>query len=126
MKSLKLLENCKKNEVAEKRASGIRGAEYNNLYSGMLDIRERMEEAQLLWAEAKEGIKVNEDKENKKAEHMRIKAIECLGETRKGKEEEDGTETPKRRKKAFEEVEIIEQGLKFKQENANQERVCPK
>ncbi|XP_065063707.1 uncharacterized protein LOC135690167 [Rhopilema esculentum] len=123
---LKLLENFKKNEVAEKRASGIQGVEYNNLYHGMLDISERMEEAQLSWAEAKDRIKVNEDKENKKAEDMRMKAVERLGETRKRKEEEDGTETPKRRKKAFEAVVLIEQGLKFKQENANQERELKK
>ena len=123
---LKLLDNFKKTEAAEKRASGVQGAEYDNLYRGMQDISERMEEAQLSWTEAKERIKVNEDKENKKAEDMRMKAVERLGETRKRREEEDEAETPKRKKKASDAVVLIEQGLKFKQENANQEREVKK
>ena len=120
---LKLLENFKKNETAEKRASGIAGAEYNHLYRGLQDISERMEEAQLTWEEAKVKDKVNEDKENKRADDMRKKAVERLGETRKRKVEEDGTaETPKKRKRASEAVMLMEQGLKLKQENASQER----
>ena len=120
---LKLLENFKKNETAEKRASGIAGAEYNRLYRGLQDISERMEEAQLTWEEAKVKDKVNEDNENKRADDMRKKAVERLGETRKRKEEEDGTaETPKKRKRASEAVMLMEQGLKLKQDNASQER----
>ena len=46
-----------------------------------------------------------------------MKVVERLAETRKRKEEEDGLETPERRRKASEAVVLIEQGLKLKQEN---------
>ena len=116
------MENFKKNEATEKRASGIAGVEYNNLYRGLQDISERVEEAQLTFEEVRVKGKEKEEQENRKAEDIRMKAVESLAETRKRKEKEDGLETPKRRRKASEAVVLIEQGLKLKQENANQER----
>ena len=45
----------------EARASGIQGKEFNELYRGLSNINDRMEDAKLAWEEATEKDQEKED-----------------------------------------------------------------
>ena len=84
----KMVERFKKLEKEEDNASGITGAEFDEVYQGMMDIFERMDEAKQIWEYENEAEKEKQATENSKAEDMRKNATESLSETRKRKEEE--------------------------------------
>ena len=62
----KLMDKFKKLENDEARASGIQGVKYEEIYRGLVDITERMEEAKLSWSEESEKWR-DKEKENKKS-----------------------------------------------------------
>ena len=114
---VKLTDKYKQNEREETKASGIEGIEPDEIYKGLMDIDQRMEEAKSRWAE----ITVKE-KEKAIAQDMRKKATESLGETRKRKEAEGEIEvTPKRKRKTSEALTIVHQSMKIRQEQAERE-----
>ena len=83
-----------------------------------MDVRERMQKAKLIWDEAQDSHCEKEDNEKKKAEDIRRKVAEYLRETVKRKEEEEGRDTSKKKRKYTEAVFLAEQGLKLRQEIA--------
>ena len=111
----KMVERYKKLEKEEDNASGIAGAEFDEVYQGMMDIFERMDEAKQIWEYENEAEKEKQATENSKAEHMRKKATESLSETRKRKEEEgeEGVK-PRRKRKTTETFSLCQEGLKIK------------
>ena len=112
---LKLMDKFKKMEKEEERASGIQGADFDELYRGLSDINDRMEDAKLVWEEARDREKENNEKA--KALDMRKKATESLSETKRRKQEE-GDETPKRKRKSSDAFAMIQEGMKTKREQA--------
>jgi hypothetical protein len=114
----KMVEKYKKLENEEARATGITGAEFDEVYQGMVDIFDRMDEAKINWDNESDLEKEKQNLEKSKAEDMRKKATESLSETRKRKEEE-GEETimPKRKRKTTEAFSLCQEGLKMKKEN---------
>ena len=57
----KLLEKCKKNEQEEARALGIEGTKVDEIYQGLTDTSERMEEAVARWEDASAKEKEREN-----------------------------------------------------------------
>ena len=114
----KMVERYKKLEKEEDNASGIAGAEFDEVYQGMMDIFERMDEAKQIWEYENEAEKEKQATENFKAEDMRKKLLrnkESLSETRKRKEEEgeEGVK-PRRKRKTTEAFSPCQEGLKIK------------
>ena len=118
----KMVERFKKLEKEEDNASGITGAEFDEVYQGMMDIFERMDEAKQIWEYENEAEKEKQATENSKAEDMRKNATESLSETRKRKEEEgeEGVK-PRRKRKTTEAFSLCQEGLKMKKENLERE-----
>ena len=81
----KMVERYEKLEKEEDNASGIAGAEFDEVYQGMMDIFARMDEAKQIWEYENEAEKEKQATENSNAEDMRKKATESLSETRKEK-----------------------------------------
>ena len=104
-----------KTREEEARATGITGAEFDEVYQGMVDIFDRMDEAKINWDNESDLEKEKQNLEKSKAEDMRKKATESLSETRKRKEEE-GEETivPRRKRKTTEAFSLCQEGLKMK------------
>ena len=61
----KLMDKFKKVENDEARASGIQGVEYDEIYRGLVDITERMEEAPMSWSKESEK-RSDKEKEDKR------------------------------------------------------------
>ena len=80
-RSFKLIENFKKHEKEEARASGIQGEDLDEIYRGLTDIYQRMEEIKTGWEEATEKEKEKENENKEKTLDMRKKATESLSET---------------------------------------------
>ena len=84
----KLIEKFKKNEKEETRASGIQGAEFDELYRGLTDINQRMEEARISWEvtmqkeKRKQGKSIGHEKESNR-EFMRDTKAKGNGKGRK-------------------------------------------
>lgn len=118
----KMVERYKKLEKEEENATGIAGVEFDEVYQGMIDIFERMDEAKQIWEYENEAEKEKQATENSKAEDMRKKATESLSETRKRKEEEgeEGVK-PRRKRKTTEAFSLCQEGLKIKKENLERE-----
>ena len=110
----KMVERYKKLEKEEDNASGIAGAEFDEVYQGMVDIFERMDEAKQIWEYENEAEKEKQATENSKAEYMRKKATESLSETRKRKEKEGEGVKPRRKRKTTEAFSLCQEGLKIK------------
>ena len=110
----KMVERYKKLEKEEDNASGIAGAEFDEVYQGMVDIFERMDEAKQIWGYENEAEKEKQATENSKAEYMRKKATESLSETRKRKEKEGEGVKPRRKRKTTEAFSLCQEGLKIK------------
>ena len=106
---LKLMDKFKKMEKEEERASGIQGADFDELYRGLSDINDSMEDAKLVWEEASDRDREKENNEKAKALDMRKKATESLSETKRRKQEE-GDETPKRKRKSSDAFAMIQEG----------------
>eukprot|EP00794_Sanderia_malayensis_P017837 gene17837-biopygen15266 len=117
----KLMEKFKKIEKEEERASGIQGADFDELYRGLSDINDRIEDAKLVWEEASDKDREKENNEKEKALDMRKKATESLSETKRRKQNEEGDETPKRKRKSSEAFAMIQEGMKIKREQAQTE-----
>ena len=118
----KMVEKYKKLDNEEARATGITGREFDEVYQGMTDILERMEEAKLIWETDNTLEKERQNLEKSRAEDMRKKATESLSETRKREEEEGSEETkPKRKRKSTEVLSLCQEGLKIKKENQARE-----
>ena len=118
----KLMDKFKKLENDELRASGIQGVEYDEISRGLVDIKERMEEAKLIWSEESEKRRDKDKKDKQKAEDMRKKATESLGETRR-REETEGQpqEAPNRKRKSTEALALMREGLKWRREQEERE-----
>ena len=117
----KLIEKFKKHEKEEARASGIQGKDFDEIYRGLTDINQRMEEVKNSWEEATEKEKEKENESKEKALDMRKKATESLSETRKRKELDSGETTPKRMRRSGEALEILQEGMQLKREQAEKE-----
>ena len=76
----KLIEKFKKNEKEETRASGIQGADFDEIYRGLTHINQRMEEARISWEVTTEKEKEKDNENKEKALDMRKKATESLSE----------------------------------------------
>lgn len=74
------MERFKKNEREEARASGIQGEYFDEIYRGLTDVNQRIEEVKNIWEEATEKGKVKEKTNMEKAMDMRKKARESLSE----------------------------------------------
>eukprot|EP00794_Sanderia_malayensis_P002113 gene2113-biopygen1891 len=114
----KLMDKFKKIEKEEARASGIQRADFDELYRGLSDINDRIEDAKLVWEEASDKDREKENNKKEKALHMRKKATESLSETKQRKQNEEGNETPKRKRKSSEAFAMIQEGMKMKREQA--------
>lgn len=121
-KFTKMVAKYKKIENDETTASGITGKEFDEVYRGMTDILERIDEAKLIWETENAKEKTQQSLEKAKAEDMRKKATESLSETRNRKEE-DGEEeiNPKRKRKSTEAFGLVQEGLKIKKEALDRE-----
>ena len=82
----KLIEKFKKHEKEKARVSGTQSNDFNEIYRGLTEINQRMEEVKTGWEEATEKEKEKENENKEKALDIRKKATECLSETRKRKE----------------------------------------
>ena len=118
----KLLEKFKQNERIKARASGIEGVDFDEVYRGLMDISERMEEAKLILNNTDDKSREKENGGKRKADEIRKIAMERLSEMKKRKEEDGREVTPKRKRKCMEAMALVEQGLKIKEENAKMER----
>ena len=67
----------KKLEKEEDNASGIAGAEFDEVYKGMMDIFERMDEAKQIWEYEIEAEIEKQATENSKAEDMRKRLLKA-------------------------------------------------
>ena len=114
----KLMEKFNKNEKEEARASGIEGAEFDEIYMGLTDINQRMEEARNSWKETTEKEKEKENENKEKALDMRRKATESLSETRKRKGLEREESTPTRKRRSGDVIEVLQEGLQLKKEQS--------
>ena len=117
----KLLEKYRKNEREEARASGIQGAEVDELYMGLADIDERMTEAQKSWNETNRKAIEKENQEKEMALEMRRKATENLSETKKRKGAEGEIVIPKRQRKSAEVLAVMQEGITLKREMAERD-----
>ena len=70
------MEKFKKTE--EERASGIQGADFDEIYMGLTDIKQRMEEARSSWEMTTEKEKEKENEKKEKVLDMRWKATESF------------------------------------------------
>jgi len=114
----KLMEKFNKNEKEEARASGIVGAEFDEVYMGLTDITQRMEEARNSWEEKTEKEKEKEKENKEKALDMRRRATESLSETRKRKELEREASTSARKRRSGDVIEVLQAGLQLKKEQS--------
>ena len=73
----KMVERYEKLEKEEDNASGIAGAEFDEVYEGMMDIFERMDEAKQIWEYENEAEKEKQATENSKTENMRKKLLKA-------------------------------------------------
>ena len=112
----KLLKNFKENEREEARASGIDGADYDEIYRGLTDIDIRINEVKALQEEKDERQQVKENLDRSNAEEMRRRATESLAETRRRNEGEEVGETPKRKRNSNSALSLVEEGLKLKRQ----------
>ena len=113
----KLIDKFNKNEKEEARASGIEEAEFDEIYMGLTDISQRIEEARHSWEETTEKDK-EEGKNKEKALDMRRKAIESLRETRKRKGLEREESSPTRKRRSSDVIQVLQEGLQLKKEQS--------
>ena len=109
-------------EKVETRASGIQGADFDEIYGELMGIGERMEEAKLICSNIDDKSRDKENDEKGKADDIRKIVTERFNETKKRKEEDGKEVTPKRDTKYLEAMALVEQGLKIEEENAKMER----
>ena len=114
----KLIDKFNKNEKEEARASGIEEAEFDEIYMGLTDINQRMEEARNSWEETTEKDKQKEGINKEKALDMRRKAIESLRETRKRKGLEREESSPTRKRRSGDVIQVLQEGLQLKKEQS--------
>ncbi len=112
----KLMKSFKENEREEVRASGIEGADYDEIYRGLTDIDLRMEEVKALQEEKDQRQQCKEHLDRRNAEEMRRRATESLAETRRRNEGEEESETPKRKRKSNAALSLVEEGLRLKRQ----------
>lgn len=118
----KMVERYKNLEKEEARGSGITGAEFDEVYQGMVDILVRMDEAKMNWENENNLAIEKQNLERAKGDDVRKMATESLSETRKRKEEEGEVKPqPKRRRKTTEAFNLCQEGLKMKKENFERE-----
>ena len=113
----KMLTNFKKNEAYERRASGIEGEAYDEINHGLMDITERIDENERLWAGQKEEVDKKTELEAKQAQEVRRKATERLGKTM----ERVGQNEPRKRRASTEAFAIINESLKAKKQQVDRD-----
>ncbi|CAB4043764.1 Hypothetical predicted protein, partial [Paramuricea clavata] len=68
----KMVEKYKKLENEKARVTGITGAEFDEVYQGMVDIFDSMDEAKINWDNESDLEKEKQNLEKSKAEHMSL------------------------------------------------------
>ena len=69
----------------------------DEIYQGLTDISERMEQAASVWEDANANEKEKENDNKEKAINIRKKATETLSETKMRREMEENEATPRKR-----------------------------
>ena len=110
------MKNFKESEREEARASGIDGADYDEIYRGLTDIDIHINEVKALQEEKDERQQVKENLDRSNAEEMRRRATERLAETRRRNEGEEVGETPKRKRNSNSALSLVEEGLKLRRQ----------
>ena len=115
-----LMREFKSKEANEKRASGIT-TKYDEIDQALLDIKERMEDAE----QTMNCIKEKEQREHVAAEEMRKRATERLKETKRraeNKETDDGQGSQNKRAKRNDMVNLMKETLDRKKTDQDKER----
>ena len=113
----KMIQNFRKNEAYEQRASGI-DAEHDEVSQALTEINEKINEYDRLWSEEKARTTQKAELEASQATEIRRKATERLGQTRErlGQQKEN-----KKRRSSTDALEIIQESLKTKKQQVERE-----